>query len=274
LLPNFIIIGAGKAGTTALYQYLRSHPQIFLPEVKEPDFFTDKGNWHRGIGWYQQLFANARPEHRAVGEASPSYTNFPRFVGVPERMHQVVPNAKLIYLVRHPIRRMQSNYLQRVQGGRESLPIEQALFTRDYLDISRYGLQLRQYLTWFPREQILLVRSEDLKQRRDETLRGVLRFLGVDADATIAAEREWNTKEDKRAVSPRIRAIRKHPMFRALRQIVPTTVRSRVGSLFVKPLEASDALSPGTYSRLADALRPDLEELRQLAGADFDVWQL
>jgi hypothetical protein len=274
MLPNFIIIGAGKAGTTALYQYLRSHPQIFLPEVKEPDFFTDKGNWHRGVEWYEQLFATARPEHRAVGEASPSYTNFPRFVGVPERIHRVVPGAKLVYLVRHPIRRMQSNYLQRVQGGRESLPIEEALFTRDYLDISRYGLQLRQYLQWFPREQILLVRSEDLKERREDTLRRVLQFLGVDADAALAAEREWNTKQDKRALSPRMRAVRKNPMFRAIRRVVPSMVRNRIGSLFVRPLEASDSLSPAAYDRLANALRPDLEEFRGMAGDDFNVWQL
>src|SRR5688572_24468381 len=110
MLPNFFIIGAMKAGTTSLWQYLRRHPEIFMSKLKEPGYFTEELRWDQGIEWYRSLFDDAGSA-RAVGEASTSYTKWPRFAGIPARMHALVPEARLIYLVRDPGDRIRSHYI-------------------------------------------------------------------------------------------------------------------------------------------------------------------
>lgn len=92
-LPNLIVIGAHKGGTTSLHHYLRQHPQIFMSSLKELDFFVDEFNWPKGIDWYRKQFSSVAPIR---GESSPSYTHFPKLKGVPERIHHLIPDAKLI----------------------------------------------------------------------------------------------------------------------------------------------------------------------------------
>ena len=134
-LPNFVVIGAMKAGTVSLRHYLDEHPDVFLGRggtFGEPNFFTAEYNWPRGRGWYESLFDGA-DQAAAIGECSPSYTMAPAFGGVPERMAQVVPDARLIYLVRDPIARMRSMYMHQVSAGRERRRAEAALLDDRYL---------------------------------------------------------------------------------------------------------------------------------------------
>ena len=106
-LPNFIIIGAGKSGTTSLAHQLGQHPDIFLSDPKEPHFFSI--NWHKGIDWYLNIFSRAN-NCSAVGEASATYTLYPEYKDVPERMASVLgENVRLLYIVRNPVERMLSH---------------------------------------------------------------------------------------------------------------------------------------------------------------------
>ena len=165
MLPNFIVIGAMKAGTTSLFQYLRDHPDVFMSSPKELHFFSARGG--KDLDWYEAHFAAAGTAI-AIGEASASYTTYPDSEGVPERIAEVIPDARLIYLVRHPIERMRSHYLHRIGAGKERLPIEQALIDDPiYLGTSRYAARIERYLRCFPREQILIIRSEDLLAMRE-----------------------------------------------------------------------------------------------------------
>lgn len=118
MLPNFLIIGAAKSGTTSLYRYLRDHPQVFMAHSKELKFFASRTRWGFGPGWYAWQCSDADGAV-AIGEASPSYTRYPQRRGVPERVAQVLPDARLVYLIRHPIERMRSHYLHRIlrEGG-------------------------------------------------------------------------------------------------------------------------------------------------------------
>src|ERR687895_490160 len=118
MLPNFLIIGAAKAGTTSMWAYLREHPQVFMAEPKELHFFVAESNWKRGMRWYESHFQDAT-NAVAIGEACGAYTRFPRFRGVSERIASIVPHARLIYLVRHPIDRMVSNYVLNLSLGVE-----------------------------------------------------------------------------------------------------------------------------------------------------------
>jgi hypothetical protein len=107
-----------KAGTVSLRHYLEEHPQVFVADggrFGEPNFFVAEHNWARGRGWYESLFGSAI----AIGECSPSYTWAHVYRGVPERMAQLIPAARLVYLVRDPVARMQSMYMHQVSAGRE-----------------------------------------------------------------------------------------------------------------------------------------------------------
>jgi hypothetical protein len=206
-LPDFLIIGAQKAGTTALYSYLREHPAIAGPPWKEVSFF-DRHFW-RGDAWYRGHFPNRlylrRVRARAgvepiVGEASPSYVFHPL---APQRVAALVPDVRLIVLVRNPVDRALSHYHHEVALGREPLPFEDALEQEDarlegelermlepryfshawwnftYRARGRYAEQLERWLEIFPRERLLVVPSEDLLDRPAETYGQVLDFLGA-----------------------------------------------------------------------------------------------
>ena len=199
-LPDFLVLGAQKAGTTALYEYLRRHPQISGPSWKEVSFFDR--HWARGESWYRGNFPNvARTRGKHVGEASPSYVFHPL---APRRVQEVVPEARLIVLVRNPVDRALSQYNHEVALGREALPFEEALdaeeerlrgeqermaadpryFSREwwshtYKARGRYAEQLERWLAVFPREQLLVLPSDDLGSEPARAHAQVLEFLGA-----------------------------------------------------------------------------------------------
>jgi Sulfotransferase domain len=199
-LPDFLILGAQKGGTTALYSYLRRHPSITGPSWKEVSYFDR--HYVRGEAWYRGNFPNkARTRGKLVGEASPSYLFHPL---APERVRADIPNAKLVALLRNPVDRALSHYNHEVALGREPLSFEAALaaeearlageverlvaepryFSREwwshtYQARGRYAEQLERWLAVFPREQLLIVPSDDLAAEPAEAHARVLDFLGA-----------------------------------------------------------------------------------------------
>jgi hypothetical protein len=198
-LPDFLVIGAQKAGTTALYAYLRWHPGIAGPSWKEVSFFDR--HWWRGEAWYRGQFP-LRAGERLVGEASPSYLFHPL---APKRARSLVPGAKLVAQLRDPVDRAYSQYQHEVALGREPLSFEDALAAEDerlvgeverliadsrafsrawwdhtYTARGRYAEQLERWLEAFPSEQLLVVRTEDLGERPAETYASILAFLGAE----------------------------------------------------------------------------------------------
>jgi hypothetical protein len=144
-LPNFLVIEAMKAGTVSLHNYLAEHPDVFVGDgatFGEPHFFVAEQNWPRGRGWYESLLDGADGT-AAIGEGSPGSTWAHVYRGVPERIAQLIPQARLIYLVRDPVARMQSMYMHQVSAGRERRRVEAALLDERYLWPSRYGFQHR-----------------------------------------------------------------------------------------------------------------------------------
>ena len=197
-LPDFLVIGAQKAGTTALYAYLRWHPAITGPSWKEVSFFDR--HWWRGELWYRGQFP-LRAGSRLVGEASPSYLFHPL---APERVRSLVPEVRLVALLRNPADRAYSHYQHEVALGREPLSFEDALAAEEkrthgevkrlvadprafshpwwdhtYVARGRYAEQLERWLGVFDREQLLVVRTEDLGERPAETYAAILGFLGA-----------------------------------------------------------------------------------------------
>jgi hypothetical protein len=280
-LPNFLIIGAMKAGTTALYHYLRAHPQVHMPPFKAPEFFVAEAHWDRGLDWYRRQFAGAEPDALAVGEASNAYTKYPQFRGVPERIAAHIPDVRMIYVVRDPIDRIRSQYQTRVWQGDERAPIDRAVFDDPrYVNYSRYWLQLEQYLPWFSREQILVITAEALRGARIETIRRVYGFLEVDEGFTPDnANREFYRSGDHSRASLVPLKARK-----ALKAHFPAAKRAKefenhafkvLGSVIPKrsreprpPIIMPDPVRV----RLSEMLRDDVRRLRAFLDPDFDGW--
>ena len=176
-----------------------------MSPVKEPQFFND-WNWHRGLAWYEAQFPASA---KVVGESSPTYTVHPAHPHVPERMASVVPDAKLIYLVRDPIERLVSGYrFRRWILEREDRPLDEALAdfeTSTHVVASCYAMQLEQLFPYYPLERILVLEQRALAERRIETLRRAFRFLEVDESLSRTGVRS-ELQRDRRAACKRGRA--------------------------------------------------------------------
>jgi Sulfotransferase domain len=226
-LPDFLIIGAQKAGTTALYAYLRQHTGITGPSWKEVSFFDR--HYARGEAWYRGNFPSSFRARGLVGEASPSYLFHPQ---APERVAELVPDAKLIALVRNPVDRAFSHYQHEVALGRESLSFEDALtaevdrlrgeeermladpayfshawWNYTYAARGRYAEQLERWLAVFPREQLLIVPSEDLLGEPEQAHARVLEFLGAAPQALDSYPRVFERQYEPMRAETRARLV-------------------------------------------------------------------
>jgi hypothetical protein len=276
-LPNLIVIGGLKCGTTSLHHYLNLHPEIAMSRPKELNFFVAELNWDLGPDWYASHFDRAAPVR---GESSPHYTNLPRFEGVAGRMGDLLgDDARVVYMVRDPIDRMLSHYLHNVGGGYESRPLEQALTDPEsaYVARSRYAMQAKPFLDRFGAERLLIISREELGRGREQTMRSVYEFAGVAADFTSEQfDREWETGSGKSAGGFKLmdRAVRL-PGLRALDRNfdrLPESLRWMVERLVHDPetgAAAKPELAPDLRARLAGLLREDVAELERIAGRDF-----
>jgi len=275
-LPNLVVIGGLKCGTTSLHHYLNLHPEIGMSRPKELNFFVEELNWPLGRDWYASHFDPGEPVR---GESSPHYTNRPRFDGVAERLAGTAPGARLIYMVRDPIDRMLSHYLHNVGGGYDDRPLAEALAGPDtaYVDRGRYFFQLEPYLERFEKERIELVTREELKADRAGTLRRVFGFLGVDEGFTSEQfDREWETGTAKS--SGRFRAMDRAVRLPGLRAIdrhfdrLPERMRWAVERVVHDP-DAGAAPKPhlpaDLRATLVERYRPDVEQLEEWSGRSF-----
>ena len=279
-VPNFLVIGAMKSGTTSLYHYLRAHPKVFMSPVKEVAFFVEEANWTRGLDWYTRQFGGAGAAI-AIGEASTAYTKYPRLRGVPERIATLLPDVRLIYVVRDPVERIRSHYDHRVAIGAERLPIREAVRREPiYVDCSRYALQLEQYVEWFPRDRFLVFTAEELRASRIDTVQRAFGFLGVDPHELPAETNREFYKTDERAIQPpaalwfRRNLKRYVPASKRAKELVDWTIPRTLGRLFGKPdgRETHTAISPELREELLDALRDDVRRLHRWMPEGFDGW--
>lgn len=208
-MVNFMIVGAQKAGTTALAHFLAQHPQLCMAEPKEPHLFDGPllhGDWTVAEvdRCYAPFFSHARPG-QLRGEATPIYLYWPQIHPLLLRYN---PTLKLIVLLRDPVERAISHYVMERDRGKEELPLPLALLlepwrlwwhrgdrslgsrlrVQSYLDRGRYRRQLRALERYFSREQVLCLPAERLRAEHDAALSEVFRFLGVEPDVSIPAE--------------------------------------------------------------------------------------
>ncbi len=269
LLPDFLVIGAMKAGTSSLHEQLAARPGLFLSRPKEPNFFSDDEVYARGESWYRSLFAEAAG--RRCGESSTHYSKLPRHPHTVERMRKLLPRPRLVYVMRHPIDRIVSHYVHEWSEGRCSGAIDEVV-SRDpsYVAYSSYARQLEPYLEAYGSEALLPVFFERLMRDRDAELARICRFVG-DPDWQQA---RWRAGQGAANVSAE--RLRKTPLTRLLlgwgpavaaRRLVPPALRRRVKRRW--QMSERPELSAPVRERLAVALDPDLARLGAWLGLEL-----
>lgn len=286
MLPTFLLIGGTKCGTTSLYEWLSGHPSVFMAE-KETRYFSEGSgrradrrlfptphNHHRGLDWYESRFEGAEGAE-AIGDASNAYTRAPVYPGVPERIHAILPDVRLVYLVRHPVRRIESHYRHRLVMGTEWRPADEALRADpSYVAVSSYGAQLQRYRRLFSAEQILVVRSEALFADPVCWLPRIEAFVGVRTPAEPALP-AGNVTAERRALPAALRPIGRVPALRPLLPRLPGLLSAaRLSRLGPTGDEPDFALSPSTAAELRDRLAVDRDLLTRLAGPGVADWSL
>jgi hypothetical protein len=282
--PDFFIVGAPRCGTTALYSYLRKHPEIFMPTLKEPDFFAPYlGTQRRIQTWpeYLALFAEARDEKR-VGEASPSYLGSDSAASA---LNKFCPQASIIIMLRNPIEVMHSLYYVRKISNLEDQPSFEAALDADsngrrvielpYRERVRFAEQVERYLNIFGREQVHIIIYDDFKKDTAAVYRKVLNFLGVSGDITP----DFSVINGSRRARNEFlwKLLKRPPGFlrKMLRPITSYELRKSAGS-FLQHLntiyEPRPTLDPKVEEALRRELAPEVKRLSELLDRDLTHW--
>ena len=284
MLPTFFIVGAAKAGTTALYSYLDLHPEVHMSPRKEPDFFADPNGYLpfgriSSLNQYERLFDSDAPSR---GEASHTYSIFPIHEGVPDRIHKLVPDARLIYLVRDPIERAKAWYLQNASWRSVATPQEEIGDVNDpyneYIAGGKYMEQIGQYMPLFDRRNLLVVEQGDLRLKRRETLTEIFSFIGVSPDYwTPEFDEAHNLSSDRVHIHRSIWRVARSKPAQAAIGILPEGARTgfrRVGKSALGSRIPEAKFPESLLRECGEAFRADVDALREFTGRDLAGWSL
>jgi len=270
--PNFLIIGAQKCGTSSLYELLKSHPEIGMSSMKETHFFSRDENYARGWAWYESLFAGTEGK-RAVGEASPTYSKIAVFPQALPRIVEHLPDARLIYIVRHPLTRMESAYVEIRHNPKIRIheDFATALRTRPVLvEASLYWKQISAYRNHYPDDRILVLFLEDFRQDPHAQLRRCFEFLDVDPTFRAPdADRPRNSREGRQTVSDFALWLHRLPFYNTLRRYLPARFHGRLHYQIKNPQWDEETRRWAIEQVIEDSL-----QFLRFYGKPLDFWDL
>lgn len=294
-LPNFLVIGAGRSGTTSLHHYLAQHPEVFVCAEKSPNFFVSheplppwEGASLRAMArqWitqpheYEELFSGAG-SCKAIGEVSPVYL---QARSAPERIKARCPEVRLVAILREPVARAYAHFMGRRRDGLErrtdfsevvreelSRPLPDDVAFGSYLGCGRYHHFLSGYFDRFPRAQIRIYLYEDLQTNPSALMADLFGFLGV--DPTFAPDTTRSHGQTGVAVNPVARFLwtRSVHVRTVLRPWLPRAIRDRAAPIFMGRL-ARPALDPDLRRQLSGVFSDDIKRLQQLLNRDLSHW--
>lgn len=267
--PDFIIVGAMKCMTSTLHEQLAAQPGIFMTTPKEPYYFSNDEVFAQGEAWYRDLFSAANSGD-LCGESSTHYTKLPTYPQTVERMHAAFPDLKLIYVMRHPIDRLVSQYVHEWSVRRIDCPIDAAVDKLpEMVDYSRYAYQLEPYLSTYGPDRILPVFLERLQAAPQAELERIGQFLGAADRLVWVDDRSRQNASQERMRSSWLRdAIAYAPGVSWLRRtFVPRSIRNRIKQLW--KLSAKPTLSRGVEERLRGIFDADLQQLGSWLGVQL-----
>lgn len=291
--PDFFIVGAPRCGTTAMYEYLRQHPQIFMPEHKEPIYFgSDLTHLHGRLSEsaYIGLFKHSQPGQR-VGEASTWYL-FSQTAA--REIRDFAPNGQIIIMLRNPVEAMYSLHRELLFYRAEPIQdFEEALGAEEdrkqgrrlgppgrgemlyYRDTVRFAEQVERYLNEFGRDQVHIIIFDDFARDPAASHREVLEFLGVDASFAPEFER---VNESKRLVNNSLQELIVRPPA-PIAKLVPLLRRTRLAHKVRAAILMANSrptkrapMAPELRRRLTEELAPEVKRLGDLIGRDLSGW--
>lgn len=261
-LPNFIILGAMKSGTTTLHHKLNMHPEIGMSRAKEPNFFNE--NFDKGLDWYQQLFTG---DYKLFGEASPNYTKAHIHPNTAATMHSVLPDVKLIYIVRDPIARIISHLHHNLYRDRlKPNEIDRKVLTSPrYINTSMYYFQISQYLKYYPREKFLFLTFESLRKDTNATLKKIIDFLGVEPYSFDKEDKIYNDTSKKYLIKNYDLVHDKLPGF---------IIKSYHHFFYFLGIKRDrPVLKDRTLKIIREKLEDDISAFKELSGLPLDDWK-
>ncbi|MGD1897204.1 MAG: sulfotransferase [Phormidesmis sp.] len=267
--PTFIIVGAMKCATTTLHEQLSAQPGLFMSEPKEPNFFSDDDIYARGLDWYLSLFSAAGPTD-ICGESSTHYTKLPTHPRTLRRLRSHFPDMKLVYVMRHPVERMVSQYVhewsQRTISGSLAQSIKRYPELYQY---SLYAMQLRPYLEAFGHQSVLPVFLERIKQDPAAELARIGRFVGCPAPTVWQSETAHRHASKDRLRRNAVRdAVVNAPVLRQVRRhFIPKSMRTWVRGLW--QMQTRPQLSKRDRTWIEAKLNPDLAQLGEWLGVSL-----
>lgn len=299
MLPNFLIAGSLAAGTSFLSATLTRHPDIYLPRIQrpEPNFFHYSWKYDQGLDWYQKTWFSEFAGQRAAGERSSLLLSSPI---APRRIKDALPDVKLIFCLRNPLERAWGNYRFTVLEGLESLSFEDAIDQEErrsaaavgrwsevkphaYVERSRYSAGLGEYIRLFGRNNILLLKSEDLGRHPQENVARVCDFLGVDSSVHLEPASDYSSpsvvdhklQAEMRSYfgdrfSDIVEAIRREESLSSFR--LSDNDLKTIATLKANLMARKEPMPPIARERLRELLRTELLHLRRLVDFSVDDW--
>jgi len=287
MLPNFIVVGAPKAGTTSLYHYLSGHSSVYFSSPKEVNYFSSGDILSQELFYsdfvapdlftYESLFDGVTKE-TAVGEASVSYLYYP---GVAERIKACIPKAQVIMVLRDPVERGYSHYLMDFKLGLVKLPYEDIVFKRgnnknldlyyqQYVELGLYADQVQRYFNNFPLSQIKIYTFDELKIDTSQVVSDLCCFLGVDENLSVGEGEKHNVYSVARnKIIQRLYGLTFLRGF--MSGLLPYAFRESIKGVLFKR-ERKPELSSVVRNALVDIYKPDLLRLNNMIEQDVSHW--
>lgn len=272
MLPNFLVIGAAKCGTSSICTLLGRHPEVFMSRPKEIHFFG-RNDPAKTFAWYETFFEGAGTS-KAVGEGSTSYTHPDIIRACASEIAVHIPECRLIYMVRHPLERLESDWKMRVHEGWSASSINTAVDKQSTLIThGLYWTNLSVYRERFGDDQILVVFLEDFARDPDRELERCLHHIGVDPAIRIDhASEPRNAASGYRNYSGLASWLRRAPVMQSVKRRLPKWGREVAKSLLSKKVRVEVEWEPAVRARVLASFTEDARELLRYCGKDSSFW--
>jgi hypothetical protein len=280
--PNFLGIGAMRAGTSWLFVQLRSHKDVYISEQKELNFFNDF--YDRGIGWYTSHFPSPKDsvKYRAIGEITPTYMADPETAS---RIHAHVPDSRFVVMLRNPVNRAYSEYTKTLRNLNFQGTFDEFIAqTKGVLERGYYSKQLERYFEFFPRDQFLFLIFEDAISDHQATIYKLASFLEIDPNGFDVNRMKQTINSSYLPRAPGLYAsavkLRRFLVKKNLGWVPPMAEKiglisaSRYVFQFRGPRSDLPKMDENTRKRLNHLYRAEVHTLQKLLGHDLSVWRI